>query len=317
MAVESLVRSLVDLYDSASRELEAILGSADSTDFQIGRSDRILRQVEAVVRRLKNGHRDWAREEIARAYADAAEAISREGFAFEVVDVRAVEAVAERLVTDLDRAADSIPRDLRNLFVRTQQEAAPEGLLLRQVGRARILGLSPDDLRRRIAQTLRDGATARLRGVLPSALRERLRAVAEGRYVPIVGKDGVLRRYGLRFYSETVGRTWSMSAANEAALQMAEEFGTDLVQFPVHLRACPICLPWQGKVFSRSGNHPDFPPITAIGGTLPLHPNCRHRWLPVVEEALKRRGQYDRLSALSASKREIESIAQYREMVVR
>jgi hypothetical protein len=314
--VAQLVRALTSVYDDASRELGRIMSSADATDFQRGRASRLVRQVEAIVGQLKRANAEWASSSIAQAYQDAAEAIGRGDFSFEAVDTRAVEAIAARLVADLDRAVDAVPRDLSALFARTRQEAVPEGALLQQVGRARVLGLAPDDLQRRIAQTLRDGATQRLRGQLPADVLRRLQTIAEGRFIPIVGRDGIERRYSMRFYSETVARTWSMAAANEAALAMAEQFGTDLVQFPVHSGACPICIPWQGKIFSRTGQHPDFPPLSTIG-TPPLHPNCRHRLLPVIEASLRRRGQYDELARFSGSKDEVDSLAAYRGMLER
>lgn len=307
--VEQLAGALSRIYQQAHDELERIMASADATDFQRGRASRLLRQVEAVVRRLKTANGAWAETSIAQAYQDAAEAIGHEG-PFDVVELRAVEAIAARLVTDLNRAVDRIPRDLGALFARTRQEAVPEGALLEHVGRARVMGLAPGVLQRRIAQTIRDGATQRLRGQLPAEVVRRLQTIAEGRFIPIVGKDGIERRYGLRFYSETVARTWSMAAANEAALAMAETFDTDLVQFPVHSGACPICVPWQGKVFSISGQSPEFPPLSTIG-TPPLHPNCRHRLLPVTVEGLQRRGTFDALQRLSGSDRAIETIDEY------
>lgn len=313
--ITPLVRTLTAVYEDAGRELARILARVDSTDFQRWRAGNIQPQVDAVIRRLKRANGEIGVRITEQAYQEAAEAIRREGYAFDVIDTRSVSAIARAMVADLDRAADAIGRDLRETFRRTAQEAVPEGELLQQVGRARVLGLAPDDLRRRIATTLRDGATARLRGQLPADVLQRLKTIAEGRFVPIVCKDGKLRRYSMRFYSETVARTWTMTAANKSALAMAGDFETDLVQFPVHSGACPICIPWQGKVFSISGRHPDFPALSTMGEP-PLHPNCRHRLLPVVEEGLRRRGQYDELARFSGSKeRQVESLAEYRELV--
>jgi hypothetical protein len=282
--VDQLVDRLVEIYGDAERSLRRVLGSADSTDFMRGRASRLLVQVEAIVRRLKVQSRRWAGPALTRGYREASAAIAQDpdlvaiaGGAerrpprFDLIDRRAVEGIATAMLGDLDRAVDGIPRELNRIFLQTRQEAVGDVALLRRVARARVLGETREQLARDIAQTMRDGATERLKRRLPADVAERLRAIADGKFVPIVGKDGTLRRYDLKKYAELVGHTWMMAAANEAALRMAERFGTDLVQMPVHSGACPICRPRQGKVYSISGRHPDFP---ALDFRLPLHPHC-------------------------------------------
>ena len=61
----------------------------------------------------------------------------------------------------------------------------------------------------------------------------------------------------------------------------------------VHGTTCALCAPYEGRVYSRSGTDPDFPPLAAAFGKvdpagpdtlantwLNIHPNCLHVLLP-------------------------------------
>ena len=60
-----------------------------------------------------------------------------------------------------------------------------------------------------------------------------------------------------------------------------------------HGTTCALCAPYEGRVYSRSGNDPDFPPLAEAFGKvdvngpdslanswLNIHPNCLHVLLP-------------------------------------
>ena len=84
------------------------------------------------------------------------------------------------------------------------------------------------------------------------------------------------RKVSIEAYSEMVGRTMSGHASVQASLNRYEEYGYDLLQVSSHFRACPLCVPWEGRILSASGNNPNYPSLDeAIGGGL-YHPNCAH-----------------------------------------
>ncbi|MGH2628624.1 MAG: hypothetical protein ACRDHY_18460, partial [Anaerolineales bacterium] len=270
--VDRVVRELLRIYGDAEADLRRLLGSPASTEFLRGRSDRLLRQIQALTRELKGRHRRWSARALTQVYRTSSRAILGAGAGFSAIDRTAVQVIAERVVRDLDVAVDGAARNLATVLRRTKQEATGDEALLRQVGRAKALGLTRDDLAKRIARTLRDGATRRLRGAVPPDVAARLWPVAAGQYVPIVDRRGRLRRFGLRHYANLVGHTWAMGASNEAALRAAERFGTDLVQVSVHTNVPDeACRRVQGKVYSLAGRSRDFPPLHFA---LPLHPNC-------------------------------------------
>jgi len=79
------------------------------------------------------------------------------------------------------------------------------------------------------------------------------------------------RSWSLRRYSEMLARTHVIKASNEALINRAGQFGVDIVQVSIHAGACPICTPYEGKLYSISGDSKNYPtsPIS-----IPIHPNC-------------------------------------------
>ena len=92
--------------------------------------------------------------------------------------------------------------------------------------------------------------------------------------------DVAMRRAVLTGVNQTMGTL---------QLTRAEEMGCDLVETTAHLGARPSHAEWQGKVFSRSGNHPKYPPFessTGYGTGAGLCGwNCRHSFMPFIEGA--------------------------------
>lgn len=98
--------------------------------------------------------------------------------------------------------------------------------------------------------------------------------------VPYRNKDGAIRCY------QTVGTYNSMlynynlnRSGWNRTMQDAEYLGNDLVYLPAHPFACPMCMEYQGKVYSISGKSKKYPAQEeAIKGGVG-HPNCKHQWL--------------------------------------
>ena len=105
------------------------------------------------------------------------------------------------------------------------------------------------------------------------------RGVLEVRYT-----DGTVRP--LDAYAEMVSRTSRTQTFNRAALEYAADT-TDLVECTTIFPTCEICIKFQGRVYSISGNDKRFPALydTALAaGFEAIHPNCRHQFLPYHEE---------------------------------
>lgn len=119
-------------------------------------------------------------------------------------------------------------------------------------------------------------------------------------------KDGVASfvaangaKWNIKHYSETLIRTKTRILTNTGTMNRLSEYQNmypehrenfDLVQISSH-GAVDWCRHYEGKVFSISGNHPDYPPVASLpNGYNTLHPNCKHVFLPYMP-ALRGRGQ--------------------------
>ena len=139
-----------------------------------------------------------------------------------------------------------------------------------------------------------------------------MQAAGRGAYKSLRGFVEQLRREGVTAFVDRAGRRWSLhtygSMVLRAASRQAEILAVltenpdhDLYQITRHGTTCPLCAPLEGRVYSRSGLDPDFPPLTAAFGKmdpagpdslanswLNIHPNCLHqlrRWTPMGRSA--------------------------------
>lgn len=123
-------------------------------------------------------------------------------------------------------------------------------------------------------------------------------------YQMVPGFVEALRREGITAFVDKAGRKWSLhtycSMVSRSTSRQAEllavltaDPGQDLYQISSHGTTCPLCAPYEGRVYSRSGTDPDFPPLAAAFGKvdangpdtlantwLNIHPNCLHVLLP-------------------------------------
>lgn len=103
--------------------------------------------------------------------------------------------------------------------------------------------------------------------------------------------DKAGRNWSLHTYGSMVCRTTSRQAEVLAALTADPEH--DLYMISSHGTTCKVCAPYEGRVYSRSGADPDFPPLAEAFGKidpegpntltntyLNIHPNCLHVLLP-------------------------------------
>lgn len=121
-----------------------------------------------------------------------------------------------------------------------------------------------------------------------------------------------LRREGVTAFVDRAGRHWSLhtycSMVSRTTSRQAEVMAVltadpdhDLYQISSHGTTCKLCAPYEGRVYSRSGTDPDFPPLAAAFGKidpngkddlsntyLNIHPNCLHSlsaWTPAGHSA--------------------------------
>lgn len=125
------------------------------------------------------------------------------------------------------------------------------------------------------------------------AVPELVRELQQNGVEAFVDKAG--RKWSLHTYGTMVCRTTSRQAEILAVLTADPDH--DLYRISSHGTTCPVCAPFEGRVYSRSGTHPDFPPLASAFGKidpngpndlsntwLNIHPNCLHVLLPWTEK---------------------------------
>lgn len=99
-------------------------------------------------------------------------------------------------------------------------------------------------------------------------------------------KDKSGAEWTLDNYADMVIRSVSQEAQNTGLLIQLGGMGHDLVQMTEHRSSCPLCAPYEGRVYSVSGNDSRYPPLKGVPGFDEgyqlMHPNCRHRLTPYV-----------------------------------
>lgn len=122
-------------------------------------------------------------------------------------------------------------------------------------------------------------------------------ALGKGAYASAELMEATIRNHGIISFVDKAGRHWSLTdycnmAARTTARQ-AEVAGVlskddhDLYQIVQHPSACGLCATFQGRVYSKSGTNPNYPPLSIAFGKidpnggddlsntyLNIHPNC-------------------------------------------
>ena len=125
-----------------------------------------------------------------------------------------------------------------------------------------------------------------------------------GTYKMLPGFVESLRREGITAFVDKAGRHWSLhtycSMVSRTTSRQAEVLAVltadpeqDLYRISSHGTTCGICAPFEGRVYSKSGTNPDYPPLAAAFGKqdpagpdilantwLNMHPGCLHSILP-------------------------------------
>lgn len=170
--------------------------------------------------------------------------------------------LSENLIGEIAEAAETAYKTVQGFYALARLEADPfREAALHQALRQEAAGTGWTQTSTRMAQELRNqGITA------------------------FVDKAG--RKWTLYDYCNMATRTTARQAEVAAVLTEDE---WDLWQIVKIGSTCPVCAPLEGRVYSKSGMNPNFPPLTLAFGKvdpagaddlsntyLNIHPNCLH-----------------------------------------
>lgn len=151
-----------------------------------------------------------------------------------------------------------------------------------------IIGRVEPDIYRRVGLEQVAAMQATGRGV-NKALPQFVETLRREGVTAFVDKAG--RNWSLHTYCSMVARTTSRQA--EILSVITTDPAHDLYKISSHGTTCGLCAPYEGRVYSKSGTDPDFPPLASAFGKidpagpndlsntwLNIHPNCLHVLLP-------------------------------------
>ena len=184
---------------------------------------------------------------------------------------RAMEILADNLLGQVDEMAN------------TAYQSTAEKLFL--------IGRLESDTFRQVGITKAVESLAAGRGALTTT-EEVIRSVQESGITAFVDKAG--HEWSLRAYSNMAVRT-TVRQAQVAAVLTEDEH--DLYKIVSIGTTCPICAVYEGRVYSKSGTSPFYPPLSDAFGKidpagantltntfLNIHPNCLHSLIKYTEK---------------------------------
>lgn len=153
----------------------------------------------------------------------------------------------------------------------------------------------------------------------------RMQAAGRGVFRTIPDFVNRLRREGVTAFVDKAGRHWSLHTYGSMALRttsrqaevlsvLTADEEQDLYKVTSHKTSCPVCAPYEGRVYSKSGTDPDFPPLADAFGKidpkgpndltntyLNIHPNCLHALAPWSPAGMSQ-DEIDRIKRFSSPK---------------
>lgn len=131
-------------------------------------------------------------------------------------------------------------------------------------------------------------------------------ALGKGAYTSSELMEAALRNKGVTAFVDKSGRRWSLTdycnMASRTTARQAEVAGVlsadehDLYQIVKIGTTCPVCAVYEGRVYSKSGTNPNYPPLAMAFGKidpaggddlsntyLNIHPNCLHSLIKFTE----------------------------------
>jgi len=227
----------------------------------------------------------------------------------EAASLERVQGILQRMV---DESWDYVPAMIETIFYRFDKDAAG-------YRNARVLTAAQTDIVQQLSnnllgelveasetvqksvQTLYTIARLEADPFREMALKQVLAQEASGRGWPISSARMLqdMRNQGITAFVDKAGRHWSLRAygnmavrttarqAEAAAILTADNH--DLWQIVKIGSTCPVCAPLEGRVYSKSGTNPDYPPLALAFGKidkegpddltntyLNTHPSCLH-----------------------------------------
>ena len=273
---EAELKKLVSLFLKAETDIINTIGrlrSARNVDYaQVA----ALERVQAILRQLENDAWTYVPKVIEKQfYVSHPEARRAQGESL-TKHIRAYNRAAA-LTSEQHAIVDQLVANLMG-------EITDASVTVMATVQSALIGRIEPDVYRRV-------------GLEQVALRQ---ATGQGVYKQLPQFVEALRREGVTAFVDKAGRHWSLhtygSMVSRTTSRQAEVLASltadpeqDLYRITRTGTTCALCAPYEGRVYSKSGTNPDYPPLADAFGKvdpngpdtlantwLNIHPSCRH-----------------------------------------
>jgi len=249
---------LMKAYRRAAKELNQTITRADPRKPTVYIRKVVLIDIEEITKSLEKETRIWLEHEVPKQYkAGSFRAIS-ESKAKELVLTQtefgqihkeAIETLVEDAYLDFANGIEGVKRAGREFISEVVKMKINERIVV--------------------------GA---IKGEGVHKIKREVKKLVEKRgFTALIDRGG--KRWKIDRYAEMLVRTHIIKANNAGLVNRLLENGVTLVEMSHYASSCPICQPYEGKVFSLTGDdkkHGKAP-------DLPIHPNCKHSFLPYIK----------------------------------
>ena len=281
---EKELQKLIEIFLRAETAIINEIGRLRSSGLTDYSAVATLERVQAILRQMENDSWEWAPKAIEKMfYVSHPEARRVPGESL-TKHIRAYNNAAA-LTAEQHAIIDQLVANLMG-------EITDASVTVMATVQSALIGRIEPDVYRRV-------------GLEQVALRQ---ATGQGVYKQLPQFVEALRREGVTAFVDKAGRRWSLhtygSMVSRTTSRQAEVLSVltadpeqDLYRISVNGTTCGICAPYEGRVYSKSGTNPDYPPLAAAFGKqdpagpdtlantwLNLHPQCQHSlaaWSPI------------------------------------
>ena len=273
---EKELQKLIQIFLKAETDIINEIGRLRSQGLIEYHAVAALERVQAILRQMENDSWEWAPKAIEKMfYVRVPEARRIEG---ETVEKHRTGYLNASVLSGEQHAI------VDQLVASLMGEITDATITAYATVQSALIGRVEPDVYRRIGMEQVALQQAQGRGTY-KVLPEFVQALRREGITAFVDKAG--RHWSLHTYCAMVSRTTSRQAEVLAVLTADPE--QDLYRISSHGTTCAICAPFEGRVYSKSGINPDYPPLAAAFGKqdpagpntlantwLNLHPNCWH-----------------------------------------
>jgi hypothetical protein len=256
MANES---KLINIYRRATRQLETTVRRTDPRKPIILIRKVIMGDINKIAADLERETKNWLVVEIPQEYKKGSQqavddagklGLTLDKTGFGQVHKEAIQALTEDAYLDFAAGIEGVRRAGRGFVSDVVKKKINEQIISGQ-----LEGKALDNVKREVKQLVEDtGFTA------------------------LVDRGG--KHWTIDSYAEMLVRTHVIKANGEGTKNRLLTNQVDLVEISTHATACPICQPYEGRVYSLTGKSEGYEKAPE----LPIHPNCRHSYMPYIED---------------------------------